>query len=153
MTLVLLLLVILLTSALVGGAGRAFVLHRRLVRDPAVFPCEIRVVRGVVPTLPRRARAYYGQAAWAHDVLVLHRGRGLGWAQPLAVRLAEDVLEPAGAEARARLGTGAVRLQLRLDDDSVVAVTVPSCAAELVAGPFLAIAASGLPGVSGRQGP
>lgn len=139
-------------GALSALALRALVLRRRLARDPAVFPCNVRVVRGFVRGLPRRPRGHASRAQWVHDVLVLHRGRVVGWAQPLAVRTAEDVIEPAGPGVR--LGLGAVRLQLRLDDDSVVAVAVPACASELLAGPFLAIAAHDLPpGVAGRQGP
>jgi hypothetical protein len=138
---------------LVAVLGRIAVLRRRLVRDPEVFRCSVRVLHGDVPGLPRGHTARLCRAQWRHDVLVLHRGAGLTWAQPLAVRMAEDVMEPAFRPAGPRLGPGAVQLPLRLDDGSVVLVAAPAVDAERLAGPFLAIAVRQQPpGLTGRRG-
>ena len=152
-------LALLLSSAAAVGAlavagARVVLVRRRLVRRPSVFPCTVRVVRGFVAGVPRRAPGRSCHAEWAHDVLVLHRGPGRGTSDALGVRTAESRIEAAGTRAEERLGDGAVRLRLRLDDDSVVEVAAPAVAAELLAGPFLAVAAQGPPPeVSRHRGP
>ncbi len=137
----LLICVVVLAAVLV----RAIVLRRRRVQSLNVFPCTVRVLRGTAPRLPDGLRGCACRAEWTHDVLVLHRGLVLSWAQPIAVRIAEDLIEPAGSAQERRLGAGAVQLRLRLDDDAVIAVAAPAWARERLAGPFLAIAAHGLP--------
>jgi hypothetical protein len=145
---------LLLTCVLVLAAVlvRAIVLRRRLVQSLQVFPCTVRVLRGTAPRLPDRIGGCACSAEWTHDVLLLHRGYFLSWAQPLAVRIAEDLIEPAGSAQERRLGAGAVQLRLRLDDDAVIAVAAPAWARERLAGPFLTIAAHRLPpGFSKRR--
>lgn len=124
---------------------RALVLRRRRVQSLNVFPCTVRVLRGTAPRLPNRKRGRACRAEWAHDVLVLHRGFFLSWAQPLGVHIVEDLIEPAGSAQEHRLGAGAVQLRLKLDDDAVIAVAAPARSRELLAGPFLAIATHGPP--------
>ena len=124
---------------------RATVLRRRRVQSPNVFPCTVRVLCGTAPWLPDRVRGSACRAEWTHDVLVLHRGFFLPWAQPIAVRIVEDLIEPAGSAQERRLGAGAVQLRLRLDDGAVIVVAAPARARERLAGPFLAIAVHRLP--------
>jgi hypothetical protein len=141
-------------SLVLTGAvlGRVVVLRRRLNGRVDVFRCRVRVVQGTVAGLPRRWPGRACRAEWKHDVLLLHRGFGLTWAQPLDVRFAEDKIEPLQHKDAVRLGRGAVALQLRLDDNAVIAVAAPSCVREKLAGPFLAVAVHGLPpGMSERR--
>jgi hypothetical protein len=146
---------LLMTSMLVFAAllGWAIILRRRLDGRPQVFPCTVRVLRGTVPRLPDHNGGRVCRAEWTHDVLLLHRGVFLSSAQPLAVRIAEDNIEPAGSAQDRRLGAGAVQLRLRLDDDAVIAVASPAWARERLAGPFLAIAAHELPPDVSKQRP
>jgi hypothetical protein len=138
---------LLMTCVLVLAALliRAITRRRRMVRRLDLFPCTVRVLRGTAPRLSDRVRGCAFRAEWTHDVLLLRRGFSLSWAEPLAVRIAEDPIEPAGVGQENRLGPGAVQLRLRLDDDAVIAVAAPAWAREQLAGPFLAIAALGRP--------
>lgn len=152
MTLVLACLLILCVLAFTALLVRAVVLRRRLVRGGDVFPCTVRILRGATPRLSSRSPGRSCHAEWKHDVLLLHRGFGFTWAHPLAVRIAQNVISPAGQTEQGRLGPGAVELHLRLDDDAVIAVAAPAWAREKLAGPFLAIAVQGLPpGISERR--
>jgi hypothetical protein len=124
---------------------RTNVFRRPLVRGSGAFPCTVRVLGGTAPRLPDDIRGCACRAMWAHDVLLLHRRFLLPWSQPLAARVAESLIEPAGSAEEDRLGIGAIQLRLRLDDDSLVAVAAPEWARERLAGPFVAIAVQGLP--------
>jgi hypothetical protein len=123
--------------------GHLVAMRRRLVTRTDVFRCKVRVTSGAAPELSPRwpLRACY--AEWTHDVLLMHCGRWLTCVQPLAVRFAEGVLEPGRPTSRLRMGSDAVMLRLRLDDDTLIAVAAPAQAWEILAGPFLAIAAQG----------
>jgi hypothetical protein len=132
---------------------RAIVLRRRRIRSLNVFTCTVRVLRGTAPRLIDTVRGSACRAEWTHDVLVLHRGFFLSWAQPIGVRIAEDLIEPAGSAQERRLGAGAVQLRLRLDDGAVIAVAAPASARERLVGPFLAIAAHGLPPDTSKRRP
>jgi hypothetical protein len=145
MTVALVSLLLICVAVLTAILVRAIVLRHRRAKSPNVFPCTVRVLRGSAPRLPDRVRGNACHAEWTHDVLVLYRGFSLSWAQPLAVRIAEDLIEPAGSAQKRRLGAGAVQLRLRLDDGAVIAVAAPARARERLAGPFLAIAVDGLP--------
>jgi hypothetical protein len=123
--------------------GHLVAVRRRLVRRTDVFRCKVRVTSGAIPDLSPRWPLRSCRAEWKHDLLLLHSGVWLTWAHPLAVRFAEDVIEPAGPTSRLKMGSGAVMLRLRLDDDTMIAVAAPARAWEQLAGPFLAIAAQG----------
>jgi hypothetical protein len=149
-----LLVVLLVVCILLLGTVvvRLVLVRRRAVTKAGVFRCKVRVARGTAPHLSPRWPLHGCRAEWKHDVLVLHCGLGSTWANPLVVRFAEDVIEPAQPASRVRLGAGAVMLRLRLDDDTVIAVATPAGAREELAGPFSAIAAQGRPpGVSERR--
>jgi hypothetical protein len=153
MTVVVLAILLTCCLLLLGAAlGRAVVLHRRLVSRLDVFRCKVRVESGTVTRLARRWPHRACRAEWSHDVLLLHRGLGFAWTQPLDVHIAEDVIEPVRNTEKVGLGPGAVAFRLRLDDDAVIAVAAPAQAREKLAGPFLAIAVHGLPpGMSERR--
>jgi hypothetical protein len=132
--------------------GHLVAVRRRLVTRTDVFRCKVRVTSGAVPELSTRWCLRACRAEWKHDVLLLHSGVWLTWAHPLAVRFAEGVLEPALPVTRLRMGSGAVMLRLRLDDDTMIAVAAPARDWEQLAGPFLAIAAQGMsPDISQRR--
>ena len=132
--------------------GHLVVMRRRLVTRTDVFRCKVRVTSGAIPELSTRwsLRACY--AEWTHGVLLMHCGLWLICAHPLAVRFAEGLIEPAQPTSRLRMGSGAVMLRLRLDDDTMIAVAAPAQAWESLAGPFVAIAAQGMsPDISHRR--
>jgi hypothetical protein len=126
--------------------------RRRLVTRIDVFRCKARVTSGAIPELSPRWPRRACRAEWRHDVLLLHCGVWLTRAHPLAVRFAEGVIEPGRPISRLRMGSDAVMLRLRLDDDTMIAVAAPAQAWEQLAGPFLAIAAQGMsPDISQRR--
>ena len=132
--------------------GHLLTVRRRLVMRIDVFRCKVRVTSGATPELSPRWPLRACRAEWKHDVLLLHSGLWLTWAHPLAVRFAEGVLEPARPISRLRMGSDAVMLRLRLDDDTMIAVAAPAGAWEQLSGPFLAIAAQGRsPDISQRR--
>lgn len=145
MTIALICLLLALIWLLTVIVVRAAVLHRRLVRSPDVFACSVRVVQGRLAGLPNGGTGRSCRGEWKHAVLVLHCGFVLTYAVPLAVRTAEDGIEPAGRSVESRLGSGAIQMQLRLDDGSIVLVAAPADAVEMLAGPFFAAAVRGLP--------
>jgi hypothetical protein len=132
--------------------GHLVAVRRRLVTRIDVFRCKVRVTSGAIPELSPRWPLRACRAEWKHDVLLLHCGVWLTWAHPLAVRFAEGVIEPGRPISRLRMGSDAVMLRLRLDDDTMIAVSAPARAWEQLAGPFLAIAAQGMsPDISQRR--
>jgi hypothetical protein len=132
--------------------GHLVAIRRRLVTRTDVFRCKVRLTSGANPGLSPRWPLRACRAEWKHDVLLLHCGLWLTWANPLAVRFAEGVIEPARPSSRLRIGPGGVMLRLRLDDNTVIAVAAPAQAWENLAGPFLAIAAQGCPRTSATGG-
>jgi hypothetical protein len=145
----LLMVCLLMLAAILGHLAAT---RRRLVTQTDVFRCKVRVTSGALPKLSPRWPLRAGRAEWKHDVLLIHCGLWLTRVHPLAVRFAEGVLEPARPVSRLRLGSGAVMLRLRLDDDTLIAVAAPAQAWESLAGPFLAIAAHGVsPDISPRR--
>jgi hypothetical protein len=137
----LLVICVLLLAAFVG---RLLVGRRRIVKRPDVFRCKVRVTRGTVPHLSRDWPLRASWAEWKHEVLLLHSGLGLSSAYPVAVRFAENMIEPAQPTWPFRMGCGAVMLRLRLDDDNVIAVASSASSWEKLAGPFIAVAAQGI---------
>jgi hypothetical protein len=132
--------------------GRLLTVRRRLVTQTDVFRCKVQVTSGAIPGLSPRWPLRACHAEWTHDVLLIHCGLWLTRAHPLAVRFAEGVIEPARPISKLRMGSGAVMLRLRLDDDTMIAVAAPPQAWESLAGPFLAIAAQGMsPDISPRR--
>lgn len=126
--------------------------RRRLVTRVDVFRCKVCVTRGAIPELSPRWPFRACRAEWKHGVLLLYCGVWLTRTHPLAVRFAEGVIEPGRPISRLRLGSDAVMLRLRLDDDTMIAVAAPAPAWEQLAGPFLAIAAQGMsPDISQRR--
>jgi hypothetical protein len=124
--------------------GHLLTVRRRLITRIDVFRCKVCVTSGAIRELSPRWPLRACRAEWKHDVLLLHCGLWLTWAHPLAVRFAEGVIEPGRPISRLRLGSDAVMLRLRLDDDTMIAVAAPAQAWEQLAGPFLAIAAQGM---------
>jgi hypothetical protein len=124
--------------------GHLLTVRRRLITRIDVFRCKVCVKSGAIRELSPRWPLRACRAEWKHDVLLLHCGLWLTWAHPLAVRFAEGVIEPGRPISRLRLGSDAVMLRLRLEDDTVIAVAAPAQAWEQLAGPFLAIAAQGM---------
>ena len=124
--------------------GHLVALRRRLVTRDDVFRCKVRVTSGAIPELSPRWPLRACRAEWRHDVLLIYCGLWLTCVHPLAVRFAEGVIEPARPVSRLRMGSDAVMLRLRLDDDTLIAVAAPARAWEGLAGPFLAIAAQGM---------
>ena len=124
--------------------GHLVAVRHRLVTRTDVFRCKVCVTSGATPELSSRWPLRSYRAEWKHDVLLLHHGLWLTCAHPLAVRFAEGVIEPARPISRLRMGSGAVMLRLRLDDDAMIAVAAPAQVWENLAGPFLAIAAQGM---------
>jgi hypothetical protein len=137
----LLVICVLLLAAFVG---RLLVARRRIVTRTDAFRCKVRVTRGTVPHLSHNWPLRASWAEWKHEVLLLHSGLGLSSAYPVAVRFAEDMIEPAQPTWPFRMGSGAVMLRLRLDDDNVIAVASSASAWEKLAGPFIAVAAQGM---------
>lgn len=140
-------LYILLTISLLLLAtilGHLLTVRRRLVARIDVFRCKVRVTSGAIPGLSPRWPPLACRAEWKHDVLLLHWGVWLTRANPLAVRFVEGVLEPGRPSSRLGMGSDAVMLGLRLDDDTMISVAAPAQAWELLVGPFLAIAALGI---------
>ena len=132
--------------------GHLVAARRRLVTRTGVFRCKVRVTSGAVPELSPRWPLRACRAEWKHDVLLLHYGVWLTCAHPLAVRFAEGLIEPARPISRLRMGSDAVMLGLRLDDEAMIAVAAPARTWEKLAGPFLAIAAEGMsPDISQRR--
>ena len=132
--------------------GHLLATRRRLVTQADVFRCKVRVTSGAIPELSPRWPLRACRAEWKHDVLLMHCGLWLTCVHPLAVRFAEGVLEPARPISRLRMGSDAVMLRLRLDDDTMIVVAAPAQAWESLAGPFLAIAAQGIsPDISPRR--
>ena len=132
--------------------GHLVAMRRGLVTRTDVFRCKVRVTSGAVPELSPRWPRRACRAEWTHDVLLMHGGPWLTCVHLLAVRFAEGVLEPARPTSRLRMGSDAVMLRLRLDDDTLIAVAAPAPAWESLAGPFLAIAAQGIsPNISPRR--
>jgi hypothetical protein len=129
---------------LAATLGRLVVVRRRLTSRTDVFRCKVRVISGAVPHLSHRWPLRSCRAQWSHDVLLLHSGLWLTSANPVAVRFAESVIEPAQPTSRVRMRPSSVMLRLRLDDDTVIALAAPAAAWEQLAGPFIAIAAQGL---------
>ncbi|MEO8519034.1 MAG: hypothetical protein ABI438_07605 [Dermatophilaceae bacterium] len=146
-------LILVICVLLLAEMARLLLVRRRLVRRTDVFRCKVRVTRGSVPHFSHRWPLRAGRAEWKHDVLLLHHGLGLGTAHPVAVRFAEDAIEPVQPVSPLRMGSGAVMLRLRLDDDAVIAVASSPRAWEMLAGPFIAIAAQGLSPTSPSGGP
>jgi hypothetical protein len=147
-------LVVICLLMLATVLGHLVAVRRRLVTRTDVFRCKVQVISGAIPELSPRWPLRVCRAEWKHDVLLLHCGVWLTWANPLAVRFAEGVIEPARPVSRLRMGSGAVMLRLRLDDDTMIAVAAPARAWEQLAGPFLAIAAQGMsPDTSHSGGP
>jgi|GEM_PF-1916893 len=130
--------------SLAAIVGRLLVVRRRIVTRTDVFRCKVRVTRGTVPHLSHDWPLRTSRAEWKHDVLLLHSGLGLSSAYPVAVRFAEDMIEPAQPTWPFRMGSGAVMLRLRLDDDNVIAVASSASAWDKLAGPFIAVAAQGM---------
>lgn len=126
--------------------------RHRIATRIDVFRCKVRVTSGAIPELSPRWPLRACRAEWKHDVLLLHSGFWLTWAHSLEVRFAEGVIEPARPSTRLRMGSDAVMLRLRLDDDALIAVAAPAWAWEKLAGPFLAIAAQGMsPDITQRR--
>lgn len=152
MTTVLLVAFLAVWLLLAAVLGHLVATRQRLVKRAGLFRCKVRVESGKVPHLSSRWPRRVAVAEWRHDVLVLHCGFWLISANPLAVRFAEDVIEPVPPASKVRLGPGPVMLALRLDDDSVITVSTPAQAREKLAGPFLAIAVQGLPPATSERG-
>jgi len=132
--------------------GHLVAARRRLVTRIDVFRCKVSVTSGAVPELSPRWPLRACRAEWKHDVLLLHCGLWLTCANPLAVRFAEGLIEPAQPISRLRMGSDAVMLRLRLDDETMIAVATPAPSWEKLAGPFLAITAQGMsPDISQRR--
>ena len=142
MLLALLLVICLLMLATI--LGHLVAMRRRLVKRTDLFRCKVRVTSGASSQLSPRWPLVACQAEWQHDVLLLRYGIWLTCAHPLAVRFAEGVIEPARPLSRLRMASDAVMFQLRLDDDTMIAVAAPASSWEKLAGPFLAIAAQGM---------
>ena len=123
--------------------GHLVAMRRRLVTRTDLFRCKV-LVTSATQELSPRWPLLACRAEWQHDVLLLRYGIWLTCAHPLAVRFAEGVIEPAEPPSRLRMGSDAVMLRLRLDDDTLIAVAAPAQAWESLAGPFLAIAAEGV---------
>jgi hypothetical protein len=124
--------------------GHLLTVRRRLVTRIDVFRCKVYVTSGAIPKLSPRLPLRACRPEWKHDVLLLHCGVWLTWAHPLAVRCAEGAIEPGRPISRLRMGSDAVMLRLRLDDDTMIAIAAPGQAWEQLAGRFLAIAAQGM---------
>jgi hypothetical protein len=124
--------------------GYLLTVRRRLVTRIDVFRCKVSVTSGAIPELSPNWSLRACRAEGKHDVLLLHCGVWLTWAHPLAVRCAEGAIEPGRPISRLRMGSDAVMLRLRLDDDTMIAIAAPAQAWEQLAGPFLAIAAQGM---------
>jgi len=149
----LLVVALLVTSLLLAViVGQLVVVRRRLITRSEVFRCKVRVTDGTLPHLSHRWPLRACRAEWKHDVLLLYRGLVLTSAHPVAVRFAESVIEPAQPTSLVRMRPGAVMLRLRLDDDTVIAVATQVGAWEMLAGPFIAIAAQGLSSSAPRGG-
>ena len=153
MDVLLALLLVMCVLMLATILGHLVAMRCRLVKRSDLFRCKVRVTSGATPGVWSRWPLLACRAEWQHDVLLLRYGIWLTCAQPLAVRFAEGVIEPARPLSRLRMGSDAVMFQLRLDDDKMIAVAAPASSWEKLAGPFLAIAAQGMsPDISQRRG-
>jgi hypothetical protein len=97
----------------------------------------------------RRARWYRRRswAAWVDDVLVVRSGPLRLWLTPLSVGVAGDVRLQALRRGEARgLGPHPVALQVTVRGAGELEIAVSAEDADLLVGPFLTAALSGLPG-------
>lgn len=115
----------------VGVLLLAFWSRRQFQEGPDVFPCRVREVLGSGEEAGWRRPKSYGR--WVHDVLILHSGLALIRYRALPVASVEKPIAPA---EDTRFKDGAVSVQLRLDDGSVVEVAGPAEARRLLVGPF-----------------
>lgn len=125
-------------ACLVAGVVLALApARRRFQRQPGTFRCNLRVQSGVVPGLGERWPRGASYAVWAHDSLVVCRGRWRVSTLVLPTSAAEGSLETADGGLPTSRSTGAVALTLRLDSGSRVRVVAPADERSKLAGPYL----------------
>ena len=115
----------------VGVLLLAFWSRRQFQKGTGVFPCRVREVLGSGQEAGWGRAMSYGR--WVHDVLLLHSGIALIRYRALPVASVE---KPIASAEGTRFKGDVVSIQLRLDDGSVVEVSGPAEAAQLLAGPF-----------------
>ncbi|HZB48951.1 MAG TPA: hypothetical protein VE547_07630 [Mycobacteriales bacterium] len=139
MTTVLQVLASVLASAVAVGVAASWHHRRCLDRAGASFRCQIWSLAGFRPGR-RRSRPGRARAVWIHDVLLVQRGRLFPRLLALSVRLPDDSMRFAAPGEATGLGRRPLVMELRLDDDTVVAVAAADRDRTLLAGPFLAAA-------------
>jgi hypothetical protein len=145
---------LLVGSAVLGTLAVLAIWARvRYGRSALFFRCRLGPPSSRWRSRRARWRLRRSWAAWVDDVLVVRSGAWRLWLTPLSVGVAGDVklqaLEP--GEAR---GLGpcpfALRLTVRGAGDLEIAVSAED--ADLLVGPFLTAALSGLPGAPRGRG-
>ena len=130
-------LLALLVLPTLGALGSAGVVRWRFARAPEVFPCRIRVLRGVVPGARARWSWTRCHAIWRREVLLVETGRLVPRTLALPVATAVGSVEEYPTGDVRRLGPHPVDLCLRLDDGAEIDVATRSVDAHALAGPFV----------------
>jgi len=137
-------------AALLGVLAAGIGTHVRLARANRgagagdVFRCKTRMPDAGGPRLPAWPRRPT-RAWWAHDVLLVQRGRLLPHLVALPARCPDSGVRHSSAFETGRgLGPRPVVLRLMLDDGEVVDVAARARDLVSLVGPFLAAAIPGL---------
>jgi hypothetical protein len=145
---------LLVGSAVLGTLAVLAVRARvRYARSALFFRCRL----GPPPSRRRARRARWrlrrSWAGWVDDVLVVRSGAWRLWLTPLSVGVAGDVKLQALGPGEARgLGPRPVALQLTVRGAGELEIAVSAEDADLLVGPFLTAALSGLPGAPRGRG-
>jgi hypothetical protein len=123
--------------------------HHRFMRSSESFTCKVRPAPDAAAAGRRRRRQWprrRDRALWAHDVLLVQRGRLFPHITALTARFPEDAIRDTEPGEVRRLGRDPLVMRLRLDDGQLVDIAAPRQDRTRLAGPFLAAAIPGLPG-------
>jgi hypothetical protein len=145
---------LLVGSAVLGTLAVLAVWARvRYARSALFFRCRLGPPSSRRRSRRARWRLRRSWAAWVDDVLVVRSGAWRLWLTPLSVGVAGDVklqaLEP--GEARG-LGPRPFALRLTVRGAGELEIAVSAEDADLLVGPFLTAALSGLPGAPRGRG-
>jgi hypothetical protein len=135
-----------LVSIVLTGLTLSWRQRRRFEAVGDTFTCRVRLVAGSSRNWPSARRdGGPGRGVWAHDVLLVQRGRWRPRLLALRVRLPEDSIQVAARNEFRGLGRAPVIIDLRLDDGALVRVAARQRDRDELAGPFLAAAVASLP--------
>ena len=102
--------------------------RRDLARNNGTFRCNARVELGEVPGLEPHYHWQWHRASWAHDVLLIHRGR---------LRAHVIALPVDSAGGLSQVDSNHITVQMSLDSGAVIRVMADSASITALVGPFL----------------